>query len=79
MSTMEFQTFETTAGEAAAELQRRGISATNPITIMVPGPADLFYAARLASRERVKAAGLSDGDIDALIERARAEIAAEDK
>jgi hypothetical protein len=78
MSTAEFQTFETTAGEAAAELQRRGINAANPITIMVPGPAELFYSARLSARARVNAAGLSDEEIDALIERARAEIAAED-
>jgi hypothetical protein len=78
MSTAEFQTFETTAGEAAAELKRRGISATNPITIIVPGPAERSYSARLAARARVKAAGLSGDEIDALIERARAEIAAKD-
>lgn len=73
------QTIETTAGEATAELQRRGIQAGNRITIVVDGPADLFVAARAAARARVIAAGLSDKDIDNLIRKARAEIAVEDK
>jgi aminoglycoside phosphotransferase family enzyme len=46
---------------------------------VVPSSTDLFVAARAAARARVVAAGLSDEDIDALIEKARTEIAAEDK
>jgi hypothetical protein len=76
---METQTIQTTAGQATAELQRRGVNASNPITIVVPSSTDLFVAARAAARARVVAAGLSDEDIDALIEKARTEIAAEDK
>ena len=79
MTTTEFQAFETTAGEAAAELKRRGINAANPITIVVPSSADLFVEARAAARARVQTAGLSDDEIDALIKKARAEIAADDK
>lgn len=36
---------------------------------------DLFIRAREASRARVTAAGLTDADIDALIEEAREDIA----
>jgi len=73
------QTIETTAGEATAELRRRGINADNRITIVVDSAADIFIAVRAEARARVLAAGLSDDDIDALLKQARAEIAVEDK
>jgi hypothetical protein len=72
-----FQTIETTAGEATAELQRRGIGAADIVTIMVDPSSDLLTKARAASRTKIAAAGLTDDDIDALIKRARAEVAAE--
>jgi hypothetical protein len=72
------QQIETTAGEATAELQRRGIDLSNRVKITVDAGGDHFAAARAAARPLVMAAGWSDEDIDVLIERARAEIAAED-
>jgi hypothetical protein len=73
------QTIETTAGQATAELQKRGIGLANRITIVVETAADHFLAARAEARANVIAAGLSDDDIDAMIKQARAEIAAEDQ
>jgi len=49
------QTIETTAGEATAELRRRGINADNRITIVVDSAADIFIAARAEARARVLA------------------------
>lgn len=72
-----FETIQTTAGEATAELQRRGIRPADPITITIDPSADPLARARQASRAKVVAAGLTDTDIDALIEQARAEVAAE--
>lgn len=72
------QQIQTTAGEATAELQRRGIDLTDRVTIMVDVIGEALAKARSEARPLVKAAGLSDEDIDVLIERARAEIAAED-
>ena len=72
------QQIETTAGEATAELQRRGVNLTDRVTIVVDIIGQALAAARADARPLVIAAGLSDGDIDALITRARAEIAAED-
>ena len=72
------QQIETTAGEATAELSRRGVNSSNRVKITVDVAGDHFAAARAAARPRVVAAGWSDDDIDALIEKARAEIAAED-
>lgn len=73
------QTIETTAGEASAELQRRGINFANRVTIVVDPAGEAFATARAEARALVIAAGLSDDDIDDLIKKARAEIAAEDK
>ena len=72
-----FETIRTTAGEATAELQRRGIRPADPIIITIDPAADQLTAARSACRAKVAAAGHSDADIEALIAKARAEVAIE--
>jgi hypothetical protein len=65
---------ETTIGkltEAAAELARRGSSSDDRVTITIE-PGELIPGRREA-RARVVAAGLTDDDIDRLIEEARTE------
>jgi hypothetical protein len=66
------ETIEVTAGEVAAELKRRGISSDEKVTLTIE--AELFPGRR-ASRKLVIAAGLTDEDIDRLIEHAREEVA----
>ena len=58
-------------GEAAAELARRGLSSDDRVTITIE-PVELIPGRREA-RARVGAAGLTDDDIDRLIEEARTE------
>ena len=68
------EVIETTIGklaEAAAELARRGLSSDDRVTITIE-PVELIPGRREA-RARVVAAGLSDDDIDQLIEEARTE------
>lgn len=68
------EVIETTIGklaEAAAELARRGLSSDDRVTITIE-PVELIPARREA-RARVVAAGLTDDDIDQLIEEARTE------
>jgi hypothetical protein len=68
------EVIETTIGklaEAAAELARRGLSSDDRVTITIE-PAELIPGRREA-RARVVAAGLTDDDIDRLIEEARTE------
>jgi hypothetical protein len=64
---------ETTAGEVATVLARRGISPDERVTITI-NPEDEIIPGRRESRARVVAAGLKDDDIDRLIEAARAEV-----
>lgn len=64
---------ETTAADASAELARRGVGAEERVVVFVV-PDDWLARARAASREKVIAAGLSDEDIDRLIEEAREEV-----
>lgn len=66
------EVIETTLGEVAAELARRGLHADDRVTITID-PVDLIPGRRVA-RVRVTAAGLSDGDIDRLIKRAQKEV-----
>jgi hypothetical protein len=66
------ETIEVTAGEVAAELQRRGISSDERVVVTIERE---LFPGRRESRKLVVAAGLSDEDIDQLIERARAEVA----
>jgi hypothetical protein len=76
---MNMETFKTTAGQINAELQRRGINASVPVTVVINPISELFWEARESARAAVKASGLTDDELDALIKQARAEIAAEDK
>jgi hypothetical protein len=63
---------ETTVGkltEAAAELARRGLDPSDRVTITIE--PDELIPGRRACRARVIAAGLTDDDIDRLIDEAR--------
>jgi hypothetical protein len=71
------RTIETTVGEASAELQRRGLSPYDTVTITIKAEEDLLTRARNESRALVIAAGLTDEDIDRMIHQARAEVAAD--
>jgi len=62
---------ETTVGKVAAELARRGLDPRDRITVTIE-PGELIPGRREA-RARVVAAGLSDNDIDRLIDEARTE------
>lgn len=62
---------ELTAGEVAAELQRRGISSDEKVTLTIEPE---LFPGRRESRRLVVAAGLTDEDIDQLIEQAREEV-----
>jgi hypothetical protein len=63
---------EIAAGDVAAELSRQGISPDERVTLTIE--PDLFPGRR-ESRKLVIAAGLTDDDIDRLIERAREDVA----
>ncbi len=63
---------ETTAGEVAAELARRGIGSDERVTITID-PAQELIPGRREARARVVAADLSDSDIDRLIKQAQGE------
>jgi hypothetical protein len=63
---------EVAAGDVADTLKQRGISPDERVTITIgPDP----FPGRRDSRKLVVAAGLSDDDIDSLIENARQEAA----
>jgi hypothetical protein len=65
---------ETTVGklaEAAAELAHRGLDPSDRVTITIE--PDELIPGRRACRARVIAAGLTDDDIDRLIDEARTE------
>ncbi|HME22398.1 MAG TPA: hypothetical protein VKI44_13820 [Acetobacteraceae bacterium] len=66
------QVIELTAGEIADELERRGISADERVTLTIEPE---LFPGRRESRKLVVAAGLTDDDIDRLIEQAREEVA----
>lgn len=61
---------ETTAGQMADELARRGISGDQPITVMIE-PDGWLAEARRYSRPLVIAEGWSDEDIDRIIHEER--------
>lgn len=65
------EVIETTVGEVAAELARRGLDPHHRVTVTVQ-PGELIPGRREA-RLRVIAAGLTDDDIDRLIDEARTE------
>ncbi len=67
------ETIETTAGQAAAELMRRGIDSDRRVTIMID-PEEELIPGRREARARVVAAGLTDDDIDRMIKQAQKEV-----
>jgi hypothetical protein len=73
MSRTDTIEIETTAADASAELARRGVGAEERVVVFVL-PDNWLAQARAASRAKVIAAGLSDDDIDRLIEEAREEV-----
>jgi len=67
----QVEVIETTVGEVAAELLRRGLDPDDRVTITIE--PDELIPGRRASRARVIAAGLTDDDIDRLIKQAQKE------
>ena len=65
------EVIETTVGEVAAELARRGLDPHDRVTITIQ--ANELIPGRREARLRVIAAGLTDDDIDRLIDEARTE------
>jgi hypothetical protein len=66
------EVIETTVGNVAAELVRRGLDPHDRVTITVE--PDELIPGRRAARARVIAAGLSDEDIDRSIKQAQQEV-----
>ena len=66
------EVIETTVGEVAAELARRGIDARARVLVTIQD--DELIPGRREARLRVIAAGLSDDDIDRLIKQAQREV-----
>ena len=69
----ESQFVESTAGQVAAELARRGIAPDQHVTVVVE-PDDWIAEARRFSREKVIEAGWLDDDIDRIIKQAQQEV-----
>jgi hypothetical protein len=65
------EAIETTVGEVAAELARRGLDPHDRVTVTIQ--PDELISGRREARLRVIAAGLTDDDIDRLIDEARTE------
>ena len=65
------EVIETTVAEIAAELARRGLDPQDRVTVTIQ--TDQLRPGRREARLRVVAAGLSDDDIDRLIDEARTE------
>jgi hypothetical protein len=73
MASKEIEVVETTAGQITDVLRRLGIAEERRVTIMIE-PDDWLTKARQESRRLVITAGLSDDEIDELIERARKDV-----
>jgi hypothetical protein len=69
----EPQFIESTVGEVAAELARRGIAADRHVTITIE-PDDWLTEVRSYTRPKVIEAGWSDDDVDRLIKQAQQEV-----
>jgi len=69
----EPQFIETTAGEIAAELVRRGIAPDQHVTVAIE-PDDWLAEVRKFTRPRVIAEGWSDADVDRMIEEEREKV-----
>jgi len=65
------EVIETTVSEVAAELTRRGLDAHDRVTVTIQ--PDELIPGRREARARVIAAGLTDDDLDRLIDEARTE------
>jgi hypothetical protein len=66
------EVIEITVGNVVAELVRRGLDPHDRVTITIE--PDELIPGRCEARARVIAAGLSDQDIDRLIEQAQQEV-----
>ena len=66
------EVIETTVGEIAGELVRRGLDPHDRVTITIE--PDELIPGRRATRARVIAASLTDEDIDRLIKQAQREV-----
>jgi hypothetical protein len=73
MAEKEIEVVETTAGQITDVLERLGVPKDRMVTVMIE-PDDWLTKARQESRRLVIAAGLSDDDIDRLIDQARSEV-----
>lgn len=73
MSDEKIEVFETTAGQITDVLKRLGVPKERMVTVMIE-PEDWLTAARQESRRLVIAAGLSDDEIDRLIDQARSAV-----
>lgn len=64
---------ESTAGQVAAELARRGVAPDQRVTITIEPaePGDWITKARKFARPKVLVEGWSDDDIDCIIEEER--------
>ncbi len=67
------QFIESTAGDIAAELSRRGIAPNQKVLVAIE-PDDWIAQARAAARPKVVANGWSDADIDQIVNDVRAEV-----
>jgi hypothetical protein len=69
----ESQFIESTAGQVAAELARRGVAPDKRVTITIEPdePNDWIAKARKFARPKVIAEGWSDADIDRIIQEER--------
>lgn len=67
---------ESTAGQVAAELARRGVAPEQRVTITIEPdePEDWITKARRFARPKVIAEGWTDDDIDRLIKQAQKEV-----
>ncbi len=72
MTNTDVEIIESTAGQVAEELARRGIDPTRLVTITVE-PEDWLTQGRRDNQPRIDAAGLSDHAIDGLIKESRRE------
>ena len=66
------EVIETTVGEIAGELVRRGLDPHDRVTITIE--PDELIPGRREARARIIAAGLTDEDIDRLIKQAQQEV-----
>jgi hypothetical protein len=64
---------ESTAGQVADELARRGIAPDRHVTITIE-PDDWLAEVRRYARPKVVEAGWSDDDIDRLVKQAQTEV-----